>query len=120
VGTDHSQPTEGPEGFVAAARLDELQDSVPRRVEVNGVRLVLVRRGARVAALNEVCAHLGGPLAEGRVEDGGIVCPWHGSRFGLEDGRVLDGPATAPQPCHETRLRDDGVIEVAVPKSVAR
>jgi nitrite reductase/ring-hydroxylating ferredoxin subunit/uncharacterized membrane protein len=114
LGTDHSQMAEGPEGFAAAARLDELADGKPRRVEVNGTRILLVRRGDQVAALNEVCTHLGGPLAEGEVEAGSIVCPWHGSRFALEDGQVLGGPATAPQPCYETRLRDDGVIEVAV------
>ena len=81
------------------------------RAEVNGLRVVLVRRAARVYALGERCSHLGGPLAEGEVRDEAIVCPWHGSRFALEDGRVLDGPATMPQPCFETRVRD-GFVEV--------
>ena len=58
-----------------------------------------------------MCAHLGGPLAEGTVRDDSLECPWHGSRFALEDGRVLDGPATQPQPCFETRVRD-GYVEV--------
>jgi nitrite reductase/ring-hydroxylating ferredoxin subunit len=40
-----------------------------------------------------------------------IQCPWHRSRFALEDGRVLDGPAVHPQPCLETRVRN-GRIEV--------
>jgi len=40
-----------------------------------------------------------------------IQCPWHRSRFALEDGRVLDGLAVHPQPCLETRVRN-GQIEV--------
>jgi Rieske Fe-S protein len=40
------------------------------------------------------CAHLGGRLSEGTLNDGSVVCPWHGSVFALDDGRVLNGPAT--------------------------
>ncbi|MGA8636153.1 MAG: Rieske (2Fe-2S) protein, partial [Candidatus Dormiibacterota bacterium] len=49
------------------------------------------------------CTHAGGPLNEGTVEDGEVVCPWHGSRFRLSDGAVLGGPATFPQPQLTTR-----------------
>jgi nitrite reductase/ring-hydroxylating ferredoxin subunit len=72
---------------------------------------VLVRRGDRIHALVESCAHLGGPLSEGSVEGGAIRCPWHGSLFALEDGRVLEGPSSFPQPCFEVRVRE-GQIEV--------
>jgi nitrite reductase/ring-hydroxylating ferredoxin subunit/uncharacterized membrane protein len=110
VGVDHAQ-RDGLEDFTRTVREAELSEGQPRRAEVDGVRVVLVRRHGRVHALGEVCAHLGGPLAEGEVRQDSIACPWHGSRFALEDGRVLDGPATLPQPCFETRLRD-GYVEV--------
>jgi nitrite reductase/ring-hydroxylating ferredoxin subunit len=44
--------------------------------------LVLVRVGDTIHAMHAVCAHAGGPLAEGTVVDGCVECPWHGSRFG--------------------------------------
>ena len=110
IGVDHAQRDE-PQGFLRAIREGELRDDQPVRAEVGGLRVVLVKRGGRVYALGERCSHLGGPLAEGAVHDEAIVCPWHGSRFALEDGRVLDGPATMPQPCFETRVRD-GFVEV--------
>jgi len=69
------------------------------------------QRRANRYALAERCSHLGGPLADGMLEDGCIQCPWHGSRFALEDGRPIDGPASIPQPCFETRVRN-GRIEV--------
>jgi nitrite reductase/ring-hydroxylating ferredoxin subunit len=37
-----------------------------------------------------VCPHLGGPLEEAAVEDGAVICPWHGYRFDCLTGR---GPA---------------------------
>jgi len=110
VGVDHAQREE-PEGFLRALRESELREGQPVRAEIDGLRVVLVKRNGRVYAIGERCSHLGGPLAEGEVRDDSIVCPWHGSRFALADGRVLDGPATMPQPCFETRVRD-GFVEV--------
>ena len=89
----------------------ELPENTPKRAEVDGVPLVLVRQEGRVYALAETCAHLGGPLAEGTLEGASIRCPWHGSRYALADGRVLDGPSTWDQPCFVARVRD-GQIEV--------
>jgi len=105
VGVDHAQ-REALDDFSRTVLEAELREDQPRRVEVGDLRIVLVRRHGRIFALGETCAHLGGPLAEGKVQDDSIVCPWHGSRFALQDGRVLDGPATLPQPCFETRVRD--------------
>ena len=51
-----------------------------------------------------------GPLHKGRITDGRVRCPWHLSTFSLQDGSILQGPATA-QPCYQVRLQD-GTIEV--------
>src|SRR5207302_9960325 len=80
-------------------------------------RTHIITRGERIFALAETCSHFSGPLAEGKLICNSIVCPHHNSRFSLEDGRVLDGPAVHPQPCLEVRVRD-GQIEVR--QSVAR
>lgn len=50
------------------------------------------RTGGRIRAAANVCLHLGGPL---ECRDGALTCPWHGARFSLEDGRRIDGPASA-------------------------
>jgi nitrite reductase/ring-hydroxylating ferredoxin subunit/uncharacterized membrane protein len=111
VGVDHTASQLPPGEFTAVLRAAELPENELRRVTADGMPVLLLRRGERIYAIAETCSHLGGPLSEGQLEDLSVTCPWHGSRFGLEDGRVLDGPATFPQPCFEARIHD-GQIEV--------
>lgn len=111
IGVSHAAAGGEPRDFVAVLAEEELHEGAPRRVDAAGVPVLLVRRGGRVEAIGEVCSHLGGPLSEGRLEDGVIRCPWHGSRFSIHDGSVVDGPASHRQPCFETRRRN-GHIEV--------
>lgn len=112
IGVDHSARLEGQHDWIPVLPESELPEGEPRKAEAGGVPVVLVRRGGRILALSEKCSHLGGPLAEGTVEGDSIQCPWHGSRFSLEDGRVLNGPSVHEQPCFETRVRN-GQVEIA-------
>jgi nitrite reductase/ring-hydroxylating ferredoxin subunit len=73
-----------------------------------------MRDRGELVALSDRCAHRGGPLHEGEVQDGCIVCPLHGSRFRLRDGSVELGPSAYPQPVWEIRARD-GRVEVRRP-----
>jgi nitrite reductase/ring-hydroxylating ferredoxin subunit/uncharacterized membrane protein len=83
-----------------------------RRVEVEGVGVLLSRSSdGEVCAIAATCNHFSGPLEQGEREDGTVVCPWHGSRFDLCSGQVIDGPAIFPQSRYETRVRE-GKIEV--------
>ena len=102
------------EDFQVAARVDSLVEGklVGGEITVDGDRIpvVLLKRGSQVLALNGVCSHQGGPLAEGKLlEDDCVECPWHRSRFSIEDGSVRQGPATAPQPAFETRISGENV-----------
>ncbi len=102
----------GPDEFVAVLPDEELPSNGLRRVEVNGAGVLLSRsEDGRIWAIASTCSHMGGPLEEGVREDRSIICPLHGSRFDLCNGRVLDGPAVFPQSSYETRVRD-GQIEV--------
>jgi len=94
----------GPTEFVSAISPGELQEGKPRRVDVAGEPVLLVRSGEEIYALGAVCSHYGAPLEEGKLVEGTIQCPWHASRFALEDGSVREGPACAALPCYETRI----------------
>jgi nitrite reductase/ring-hydroxylating ferredoxin subunit/uncharacterized membrane protein len=92
--------------------LSTLPAATPIKARAGINDLVLVRVGATVHAMHAVCAHAGGPLAQGTVVDGCLECPWHGSRFSLGNGRVARGPALYDQPAYEVREADGGGYEV--------
>lgn len=111
IGVSHADEQLEPRDFVPVLPADALAEDVPRRVEADGVALVLVRHAGRVSAVGQHCAHLGAPMSEGWVHRGQLVCPWHGSRFCLDDGQPASGPATAPLASYDVRVRD-GSVEV--------
>jgi len=110
IGVTHAA-VEEPEEFTEVARSSDLAEGSMKRVRKDDVDVLLVRQGGKVCALAHSCAPMGGPLSEGTLKDGSVVCPWHGSEFSLDDGRVLRGPATQPQPRFEVRERD-GAVEI--------
>ena len=111
VGVDRTDGQILPEQFAAVLPETSLIDGKLTRVMYQGTPILLVRRGDRLFAMAETCSHFSGPLSEGKLEGDTVVCPYHFSRFALEDGRVLDGPAVHPQPCLEVRTRS-GQIEL--------
>lgn len=76
------------------------------RVTANKVPVVLTRHEGQLRALSATCLHAGGPLDEGHIEDGCLVCPWHGSRFRLIDGTPARGPAAMTQPVWQVETAD--------------
>lgn len=92
--------------------LQLLPEASPTKVRAGINDLVIVRSGDTIQAMHAVCAHAGGPLVEGRVVDGCLECPWHGSRFDLADGHVRRGPSVYDQPSYEVRAAEGGGYEV--------
>lgn len=111
IGVDRSAEKELPQEFHRAAAAADLEEGKPLRATVEGTPIVLVKSASNIFALAETCSHLGGPLAEGKAEAGTIQCPWHGSRFDLADGSVVNGPAVHPQPCLEVSVHE-GQVQV--------
>ena len=111
IGVDHAARDPGPGTFTPVLAAHELAEGQMRQVEVEGTPIMLAQHHRHLYALGGTCSHFGGPLVEGTLAEGTVRCPWHGSCFALEDGRVVDGPATYPQPWFETRIQD-GQIEI--------
>lgn len=107
----HDRMQAPPTDFVPVLPEADLREGALRRVVAQDAPVVLAKHAGRPYALDDTCGHLGCSLADGQLEGDSVRCPCHGSRFALADGRVLDGPATIPQPAYEVQIRD-GRIEV--------
>jgi nitrite reductase/ring-hydroxylating ferredoxin subunit/uncharacterized membrane protein len=105
-------------GWHQICEVGDLANGQPVVHDVDGVPVMVIRDGETVTAIIERCAHQGGPLSEGKIDnvDGSdcVVCPWHGSVFRLRDGLVVHGPAATDQPLLRCRVQD-GRVEVGLP-----
>ena len=80
-------------------------------VEVDGTFVAVFNIDGEFLAVEDVCTHDGGGLSGGAVEGDQVICPRHGARFCLRDGRALTPPAYEPVRTYLTRVRE-GRVEV--------
>jgi nitrite reductase/ring-hydroxylating ferredoxin subunit len=114
VGVDRTRFDHRVTDWTSAIRDEDLPEAKPTKVSVGRTDVLLYREDGRIHAVAARCSHRGGPLHKGRVQDLHVTCPWHLSTFDLRDGSIVRGPATAPQPAYEVRVKD-GTIEVRTP-----
>jgi nitrite reductase/ring-hydroxylating ferredoxin subunit len=101
------------------ARLSALRDGEGRIVRPGGVEVALFRDGDRVFALGNTCLHTGAALGEGLVINGCAVCPWHGWRYRLGDGRRVPVIGDLGVPTYDVRVDGDEVL-VTIPDDAMR
>jgi len=111
VGVNHAPPATAPADWMAVLPLNEIAEYEARRVEIDGMPVLVYRDVEAVYAIGAVCTHAGGPLEQGTIDGACVECPWHQSVFDMRDGHVVHGPATLGQPSYQARIRD-GKIEI--------
>ena len=58
--------------------------------------------GSSLFAMRDICPHRAAPFSKGCIKDGTVECPYHGWRFGIEDGACKEIPALTPDQEMET------------------
>ena len=99
----------GPDDFRLAAAAGDLGEGQLKRLVIEDQPVLLAKFDGTIHAVGAVCSHYGAPLNEGTVVGKTIECPWHFSRFSLEDGRVVQGPACAAIPAYDCRVINNQV-----------
>ena len=74
-----------------------------------GKSVCVARVEGALTAMNNVCPHRGGPLSDGVILDGKLVCPWHGWQFDPKTGRSVQVPKTGVE-LYEITVEGDEVF----------
>ena len=97
--------------FVRICSVSDLpkEDRVKEITAPNGRPLCFARVKGEVTAMDNECPHNGGPLAEGMIEEGRVICPWHGWAFDRHTG-VADHSPSAVVEVLELKIEGDDVL----------
>lgn len=100
IGVDHRYANSGKWKTVEVARWDDpvcsesdLKDGQLMLAHIAGTRVAIGRCSEGLVAFSDRCTHKGGPLSDGALIDCTVQCPWHGSQFNVQTGKVVNGPA---------------------------
>ena len=75
--------------FTAVCKADEVKGGQVKEVAVQGRAVLIANVGGKYYAIAGRCPHMGGRLAQGKLEGTVITCPRHGSQFDMTDGHVV-------------------------------
>jgi nitrite reductase/ring-hydroxylating ferredoxin subunit len=94
----------------ALCRTEEVPENELKQFILKGNEFIVINRNKKFYCLDARCTHAGAPLAEGELEDGILECPWHGSRFNIETGEVIRGPAKKQLHIYNSFVKDGSVV----------
>lgn len=93
--------------------VDLIPEGEGKEFVVDGYRVAVFRlRGGGVAATQAECPHRGGPLADGMVGMGAVICPLHHWRFALTTGAAEVGDCDIAT--HPVRIDASGDVLVTL------
>lgn len=78
--------------LITVAKTMDIQEGAAKVVEVDGKPIALFNVHGKFFAMDNTCAHRGGPLGEGMIDDNIVTCPWHGWQWDVTCGKSLFNP----------------------------
>ncbi len=104
------QPATGPSSAVRLCSITELpHEGEAKEFAACGKAICLATVNGKTTAMDNVCPHRGASLSEGTIEDGKLVCPWHGWTFHLSDGSAEGMPNERVQ-LYQLHTKDNDVL----------
>ncbi len=96
--------------FVKAVQAGDIKPGERKIVEVAGQFVAIFNVDGQYYAIEDICSHDGGPVAEGDLDGYEIACPRHGAHFDIRDGRVLSFPAITPIRSFPIKVEGDDIL----------
>jgi 3-phenylpropionate/trans-cinnamate dioxygenase ferredoxin component len=100
--------------YVPVAQEQDIPNGERLFVEIDGIPVVIFNIAGQLFAIGDLCSHDNGPLGDGELEGHAIVCPRHGARFDVRNGKFLTMPAVEDIPAYPVRVVD-GEVEIGLP-----
>jgi nitrite reductase (NADH) small subunit len=79
--------------FVKVASTSELTEGRGKTIDVGGRPVALFNVNGKFYAIDNTCAHRGGPLGDGMLDGNVVTCPWHGWQWDVCSGKSLFNPS---------------------------
>jgi 3-phenylpropionate/trans-cinnamate dioxygenase ferredoxin subunit len=95
--------------FITVATIDEIPPGERLVVELGRHWVAVFNVDGTLYAIEDVCTHDDGPLADGELTGCMIECPRHGARFDITTGKVLSAPAFVDVPTYAVRVNGENV-----------
>jgi nitrite reductase/ring-hydroxylating ferredoxin subunit len=96
---------------VAVAKAKEVPPGTMKGVEVEGHKLLVANLDGQFFAMRSVCNHMGGPLEKGRLEGSVVTCPWHGSKWDVKTGKLVQFPRPLPpEPVYKVTVVEEQIM----------
>ncbi len=80
-----------------------------REIALGEKTLCVANNDGSISVMDNVCPHRGGPLGQGMLEGGKVICPWHAWAFDLKTGAAEHVPETKV-PVYEVRVEGEDVL----------
>ncbi|SRR6266568_1543791 len=96
------------------AGLENVTEGTIRGVTVDDVPVILVAWHGEIRAFQGTCSHEASSLIDAELDRGGVLCTMHFSRFDLQTGEVLEGPAALPLVRYPVEV-SDGRVHLVLP-----
>jgi len=100
--------------YIPVASIDEIGDGERLFIEIDDRSIVVFNIAGGYFAIADICSHDDGPVGEGDLEGFDVICPRHGARFDIRNGKVRSLPAFVDIPAYPVRIVE-GQIEIGVP-----
>jgi len=98
------------EDFVKIAHINDIQPLQMKVFQFDDEEVCVVNVDGKYYAINNICTHEGGPLADGKLEGYEVECPWHGSKFDIRNGQPTKPPAVRAVPKYEVKIEGNNIL----------
>ena len=98
--------------WIDVALEGEIQTGQCKTVDIDDVLVAVYNLDGGYFAIEDICTHDGGELATGEVQGDEVICPRHGARFCIRNGKALTPPAYEDVYCFPLRI-ENGMIQVS-------